>query len=57
MYMAGGAQVMISSPCTAAPQIILWIYDLTAGNDLATILGGGGYSALTINKNATRILP
>jgi hypothetical protein len=28
------------------------IYDLTAGNDLVTILGGGGYNTLTIWKNA-----
>ena len=26
-------------------------YDVSPGSDLATILGGGGYNALTINKN------
>jgi len=26
-------------------------YDVSPGNDLATILGGGGYNTLTINKN------
>ncbi len=26
-------------------------YDVGPGNDLATILGGGGYNTLTINKN------
>ena len=26
-------------------------YDVGSGNDVATILGGGGYNTLTINKN------
>ena len=29
----------------------IMVYDLTAGNDLVTIKGGGGHNALTINTN------